>query len=270
MLIHSQHLFLSGVLSLSLLGFGQSSVQASDHPQPSKAQDSIATALPQAPLFVPPTPPPNQNAPRGRLRGGASRDACWASGANAETLPLQALIPNHQDSVWGLTATSHPQFWFYVPDLGQPTKLEFVLQDKTDAYVYRTHIQVASAGVVRIPLPESAPPLAVGSDYTWTLAMICNPQHRSRDRFVQGRIQRVELPASLEQSLETLSAAEQVPLLAAAGLWYDTLTTLGELRRQQPQDAQVLATWQQLLQEVGLSPVVTSPLVEIDLLSSVY
>ncbi len=212
-------------------------------------------------MFVPPPPPPNQNAPRGRLRGGGSRDTCWQT-LTDEALPLTALLPVQQEPVWGLTAASHPQFWFYVPASAQSAELEFVLQDATDAYVYRTRLQASTtaAGLVQVVLPESMPPLTVGQDYTWTLAMICDPQHRSRDRFVQGRIQRVRLSTALTQQLPTLSPIEQVPLLAAAGLWYDTLATLGELHVQNPEDTTILAAWLQLMQEAGLTAVARMPL----------
>ena len=49
---------------------------------------------------------------------------------------------------------------------------------------------------------------------------------------------------------------------AANGIWYETLATLADLRRQSPDDAKLTAQWMQLLQSQKLDPIANQPLVQ--------
>lgn len=208
--------------------------------------------------FIPPPPPLDQAAPRGRRRGGASR----CPGCKYDDLRLTALVPGDQlQSSLALTVAEHPTFWFYIPYTLTPSRpVEFVLQDTADNYIYKTTFTAAGtqAGVVSFSLPQKLPPLQVGQRYHWTF-MVQDP---SNFMFVQGVVQRVALSPTLLNQLKTATPTEKIALYAANGIWHEALTTLAELRRTNPQDATFKAAWTDLLHSVGLDDVMNEPILQ--------
>ncbi|WP_332962542.1 DUF928 domain-containing protein [Microcoleus sp. ARI1-A5] len=49
---------------------------------------------------------------------------------------------------------------------------------------------------------------------------------------------------------------------AKNGIWYDTLTTLAQMRRKAPDDPSLKAEWTQLLQSQKLESIADKPLVQ--------
>lgn len=203
--------------------------------------------------------PPNQGAPYGRRRGGASRGLCQ------KYQDLTALVPMVGESVGGLATAEHPTFWFFVPQPLTPDfPVEFVLQDEADNYVYKTTLTIAQtqAGVVSLSIPPTVAPLEIGKSYYWTLSIYCDPAKVSASVSVQGMVQRVSLDSTLESQVEKAMPRERVALYAANGIWYEALTTLAELHRIQPNDSSLAAAWTELLQQVGLQAIAPQPIIE--------
>lgn len=207
--------------------------------------------------FVPP-PVPYQDAPKGRRRGGASR----CPDCKNINLPLTALVPgDNSKSFLALTSTEYPTFWFYVPYALTPEhSVEFVLQDAADNYIYKTTFTAPGTpvGVVSIPLPADGAPLEIGKRYHWTFLI----QDPSNFVFVQGFVQQVTQNSTLTSQLKAATPQERIALYAANGIWHETLTTLAELRRMNPEDARLAADWVNLLQSVGLDNIATEPIVQ--------
>lgn len=207
--------------------------------------------------FVPP-PPPNYDAPSGRRKGGASR----CPECTIPTLPLTALVPGDRaKSALVLTATEYPSFWFYVPPKLTPNReIEFVLQDDRDNYIYKTTVPLlkTSAGIVRIPIPPTAPPLAIDRRYQWTLSL----QEQDKSVFVQGFIQRVAIAPDIATQLRVATPRERIALYAARGIWQDALGEIAQLRRQSPEDSSLATDWSELLQSVGLASIATQPFIQ--------
>jgi len=219
----------------------------------------IRTTLPVS--FVPP-PPPDQEAPSGRARGGASRGSC---DNHQDKKRLTALVPVTSKAVWGLTVTEYPTFWFYVPDALTPEiPIEFVLQDEEDNYVYKTTFTVSGTppGIVSVPLSSMKAPLEIGKKYYWTFSIDCDPQEPSNSIFVKGMVQRVAMNPALMSQLKPATQRERIALYAANGIWHEALTTLAELRRTEPGDAKLAATWENLLQYVDLQDIAKEPIVQ--------
>ncbi|ARV62097.1 hypothetical protein BZZ01_28805 [Nostocales cyanobacterium HT-58-2] len=188
--------------------------------------------------------------PSGRERGGAVRDRC----PNVAQ-PLTALVPSVNESPFvEQTISERPSFWFYVPYLSASyRKAEFVLIDDQEENVYAaTFPLTASPGVVNLQLPKTVPPLQEGKQYRWVLSVICNPSSRSGDVTVNGWIERVPVSATLTHQLKAASTKERVLVYTDARLWCETLTTLAELQRSNPQDQEVKADWANVLQLIGL------------------
>lgn len=215
--------------------------------------------------FTPPAPP-SGDAPTGRPRGGASRGNC-----PEVNIPLTALVPfivteakKNITNVWGLTVDERPTFWFYYPYAkGCVSQIEFKLQDNEENDMYHSAIALPEKpGVIAVPLPGTAPALAVGKNYRWFFKIYYRSVLPEPPQFVEGTIQRVNPNPTLSNQLKTATPQQQVALYAANGIWFNTLTTLAELRLKSPQDTKLADDWKSLLQSVGLGDVAAAPLIK--------
>ena len=210
--------------------------------------------------FVPPQPP-DQGAAGGRRRGAASR--C----NNCPDLQLTALVPgdSQERSLLALTVDTHPTFWIYIPQaVTSELSGEFVLQDAADNKVYETAFTTPRTpeGIVSITLPQKTAPLEIGKQYYWTFWIYSDPKAASGNVAVHGLIQRVVPNSQRLNALKQGTPQDRTALYAAYadnGIWYDALTTLAQLRRQNPQDAKLTADWVSLLHSVGLNNIASKP-----------
>lgn len=152
--------------------------------------------------------------------------------------PLTALIPARVN----YTLSTHPTFWFYVPYPSNPPRdVEFTLMDEEEMEVYSLILPISETpGIVSIRLPDSAPPLEIGQEYLWRFAYRCNPRICAEDEVVRGAIQRVAPNLTLDDRLETaIAPLQRVELYAANQLWHETVTTLTQLHRDNPEDEDI-------------------------------
>ncbi len=176
---------------------------------------------------------------------------------------MRAVLPSSAARQYSLTASEHPTFWFYLPNRPHPeTRLEFVLQDAADRYIYKTVFTQpnASAGLVNVTLPVQSSPLIANAAYSWTLSLQCDPTNPSQMTFIRGGIQRVAIAAP-QQSAPTLSTAIPTSsdqaitaqLYAQQGLWYDAITILAQALQTQPTNLATAQVWKDLLERSGLT-----------------
>lgn len=228
-------------------------------PAQSQSSESDYRKITQPELrFVPPQPP-SRGTPNGRRRGGGSRGPCKNYQA------LTALVPVTEKYVWGLTVAEHPTFWFLVPEAhsGKLT-VEFVVQDETDNYIYKTTLKMSTTktGVVKISVPSTTKPLEIDKSYKWTFSIYCAPERSSAYVFVQGSVQRVALYSAFQRQLEAATPMERVSLYANNGIWHEALTTLAEIRRTNPSDTKLAASWTNFLEQVELEDISSEPIVD--------
>jgi hypothetical protein len=209
-------------------------------------------------------PPPPRRNPGGSAAGGR-RDpsACPQDGAAsptsstatspAATAPLlTALSPTTPP---GSTLAERPTFLVYVPRTNAETA-EFSLRDQENRGVYRTTITLTQTpDIISISLPEQAV-LEVDRPYTWSFAVICNPDDRVEDRFVTGSVQRIELEPTRLQQIEQASPQQRLAVYQENGIWYDALALLFELKRSQPNDPDLSAIWREFLQSAGADTII--------------
>ncbi len=202
----------------------------------------------------PPPPPTNPDS----SAAGGRRDpmACPQDAGAATTGPaLTAFSPTTKP---GLTLAERPTFLVYVPKTSADNA-EFSLRSRDGRGVYRTTVALTNTpDIMSITLPAQAPPLEVGKQYTWSLAVICNQNDRVEDRFVTGTVQRTELDATRWKQIQQASPKEQVSLYQKADAWYDALAVLFELQRTQPNDPSITAMWREFLQSGGVSTMIDS------------
>jgi hypothetical protein len=203
--------------------------------------------------------PPNGDRPRDTA-GGASRDGgrCPQDPKNVQPY-ITAILPTNS---YGLTVASHPTFFVYLPPTAAQ-KAFFSIRDESDRDHYQTFLPLQQkSGVMAIQLPADAPPLEMGKTYKWSFAIACDSSLRPDSPLVEGQIQRVEMNSALNNQLEKATALEKAALYGKAGIWYETLSILSDLRRNQPENADIAANWADLLKSVELDAIATQPLIK--------
>ncbi len=204
-------------------------------------------------------PPPVAGAPGGR-EGGGTRGGC-TRGTPAR---LTALMP---ETNLGLTTQERPRFFWFVPATSAES-IEFALYSadankENYTQVYLTRLAIPSTpGIASLALPHSLPPLSVGQDYYWSVSILCDPDQPSGDPVVDGWVRRIAPSATLASELAQAGPQAQVSLYARNGIWFDTLTTLADLRCARPSDPGLSAGWRQLLNSVRLQTIADQPLVQ--------
>jgi len=189
---------------------------------------------------------------------GITRDNCLV-GENPK--PLTALIPN--SSGYPLTTMGYPTFFFYIPDNALEA-VEFLILDDESRLLYRNRMAISPrGGVMSVSLPTDSPmgELQPGKSYQWELALVCQKNGKEdKTTHLNGWIQRVDNPDLVAQVQQ--ANPRQVPeIYAQAGIWYDFLASLANLRRENPNDSELTQYWIEVLQSVGLAEVAEEPLI---------
>lgn len=239
--LHSASLLIALALELALAPiFVNTAIAQSNTPNGESARrNRIEDQLP--------LPPQNPNS----TTGGGRRDhgACRQDPQNSDQL-LTALSPTTKS---GLTLAERPTFFVYVPQTSAQF-VEFSLLDRNNRGIYQTTFALTNtSGLVSFTLPPDAPPLEMDKDYTWSFALICDRQNRLEDRFVTGQVRRTSLDPSLKYQIESVAPKQRLALYQKASIWYETLSTLVELQRSQPNDPNLRAAWREILQSGELN-----------------
>lgn len=188
-------------------------------------------------------------------REGAATRGCSSDNNKPR---LTGLIPGKN---MGLTMSDRPTFWFYVPYLASSTTpVEFKLTNFDDKEIYKQNLQLKNTpGIISITLPKNAPALELDQNYEWSLGINCDSQIDN----VNGRIKRVKASAEVTKQLQENRGRDRLLVYAENSFWYETLTGLIELRRQNPQDEGLKEDWENLLKsnEIGLENLASEPIV---------
>ncbi len=205
-----------------------------------QVQEKLAST---APRFLQAQTPKPQNRQQGRLPGRREPGAGRGCGGKVPEPPLTALIP---ETNLGLTSEGYPTLFFYMPK-SSAIAAEFTLLKEDQERVYeKTFAFPRTPGIFSLSLPNdySVPPLELGKNYHWYFKIICpeNPNNDGMPIYVDGWVQRV---APNRQN----------------NRWYDTLTSLAQKRRSNPNDVAIAAEWENLLRSEGLNKVARKPIV---------
>ncbi|MGC9524944.1 MAG: DUF928 domain-containing protein [Limnospira sp.] len=166
-------------------------------------------------------------------------------------ISLKALVPARG----GVTIAPYPTFWFYIPpaaDVRATLEGYFVLEDAANRRIYETRLilpKTETLLAINITA-ETLPPLEIGQSYRWFFT-VWNVDPACGNT-VSGTVERVASDPSLRAALETATYRERPQLYADHGIWYDSISTLAELRRTDPTDTTLATQWYNLLRSVGL------------------
>jgi Domain of Unknown Function (DUF928) len=199
--------------------------------------------------------PPDASGPDNR------QGATHAGGTpcQTDTLIIALIPPSNQ----GLTLSESPAFFAYVSLTSFP--VEFSLQTEDGTEVYTTTFKVEKPGIVEVRIPavgDNKKSLEINKQYQWSFSIICDPVDRSMDNYVGSFVKRIEPGPNLQKDLANPEPMARAIALANNGIWYDTISTLAQMRRQAPEDAALTAEWEKLLKSQKLDSIATQPLVQ--------
>jgi len=201
---------------------------------------------------------PAQNAPaaqpvkfRPQTSGAASvRVTGGSRGTGDTTTSLDVLTP---DEV-GLTTQEQPSLFWYQ---SQPAKAKFeltLIEDNKPKPIVQVEMdRAAGAGIQRLKLSEHNAKLTVGVEYQWVIALVTDPDNRSKDLVASGVIKRVEPAADLKQKVTSAAPTALPAVYADAGIWYDALSVLSDQIDAHPDDQALRKQRSELLRQVGLT-----------------
>jgi hypothetical protein len=206
--------------------------------------------------------PPSRGAP-GSAAAGGSRGCGCEPGQKF----LAPLVPS---DAMAFTVSEYPRFFWYVSpgsSLGEssaerPLTVRFALIDGNENMVYVKKLSVPSSGIMSHQLsPEDAAPLAENKQYHWLVTMVCDTEDASADPFIDGWVERIPVSEELQAELDNATENDRPSIYAREGIWHEALTTLAELRQQNPQDETIVSRWSELLRSVNLGDFTEEPLI---------
>ncbi|MFB2937870.1 DUF928 domain-containing protein [Aerosakkonemataceae cyanobacterium BLCC-F154] len=218
----------------------------------SSKSENIQNTLVADVTFEPPGSDKPDDTAGGASRGGECPQELMSIGGCV--IPL---IPSNTE---GLTITGRPTFFIYLPE-NSAKEVFFSLVDENNKNHYQAKIPLTGkSGIIQFTLPENAPPLEVGKNYRWAFIAIGEQGLRPDSPGVQGRIRRIEPNVTLQTQLQNVTPIERAALYGKNGIWYETLASLAEARKLQPNDPNLVNKWEQLLKSVGLEAIASQPL----------
>jgi hypothetical protein len=186
--------------------------------------------------------PPLRGMPINRI-GAATR-------SNVSVLPtIRAIVPEHT----GLTLQANPVLYWHL-SRPAPCSIEISLIDDSQYEpLWQNRIsQPVLAGFHRIRLTDIGLKLDMGKSYKWFVALVMDPDHRSKDVIAGGVIERVNPSELLKQKLSRSDPLQRVSIFAEEGIWYDALTAISDLIDARPGDSALENIRTDLLTQVGL------------------
>ena len=200
----------------------------------------------------------NQGKP-GATQGGASRRGECIAELNNSKVDITPILPSPNQS---LTSASHPTFLAHVPSTSA-NKVFLRIKGDKEEYEYTTILPISGqGGIIRVTLPPEAPALKIAQNYQWFLAVMCQGSLLPDSPTVQGSVTRVATTIKSSEQFPAMSRLEQAQMYAEAGIWYETISILAQLREEKPEDSNLFSIWEKVLSSVGLKSLAQAELVD--------
>lgn len=213
-----------------------------------------ASALPALMSLKFPQAPENTGAPGATVGGGVRSGGGQCLNLDANTPPLQVLVPTFLTSP--KTTSQTPTLYFYVPD-NQGKIGEIRLENILGEAIYQERLTIdPQASILSATLLPNTP-LDANEMYSWSLRIICDPAEPSQDVFLKGSFEYVDRPEALPPIPEPITPDNALAIAgqyAEKGLWLDSLNLLFFVHPSSPQE------WEEMLESAGLGDLVGVPL----------
>ena len=194
---------------------------------------------------------PSRTAGAGRRSGIPAGELC----VDTSKPRLTVLMPKNNI---GTTIAPNPTMAWFIPEhKAREAELVIVDRDLREEVYFASFQLPEGENIVKFELPKELK-LKSGTNYSWSLSMVCDYQDRSKDEVVRGLLERTELNESLEVQLEEQQDLDKVEVYANANAWNETLLSILSLREKHPQE------WREFLTSVELGDLAEFPIVEIE------
>jgi len=236
------------ILAALLCAGGAEIVRADDAP-------AKASAAAQAPTST-------QTSAHVRFRpqtkdAGSVRVTGGSRGTGESSVTLDVLAP---DEV-GITTQEQPSlFWYQSKPANAKFELTLLQDNKVKPIVQVQMERSSKAGIQRLKLADYGAKLTPGVEYQWVIALVADPDNRSKDLVASGVIKRIEPDANLKTKLASATPAALAGIYADAGIWYDALSVLSDQIEAAPESQALRQTRADLLRQVGLNTAASSDL----------
>ena len=208
-------------------------------PRESAAESSQAAQKPAAESLV--YVPPRRGAPALHRRyGGGTRGGIGAPPA------ILALAPADHAA---LTSKEQPVlYWFASSRIETPVEVSLTDENGEAPEFEGTMTPPIEAGIHPIRLTDYGVRLVPGKQYRWSVALVFDPERRSKDILTYGWVQRVE-----KTGQASTRSKESTTDLARAGLWYDAVMAISGQIDAAPTDRNLRRERALLLDQVKLT-----------------
>jgi hypothetical protein len=188
--------------------------------------------------------PPLRGSPGGRVGGGTR-------GASLEApVSLSVLVPDHV----GITLKNQPHlYWFISRKTTHPIEVTITEKDAVKPVLEARLKPLEKAGFQCIRLEDHGVQLRQNVPYKWFVAVVTDPDRRSRDILSGGMIEVLSPSADLSARLSQTPKAKQPFVLAEEGVWYDALAGLSDRIDASPKNLSLRKQRAALLDQVGLN-----------------
>jgi len=198
-------------------------------------------------------PPLGLGAPTGLIAGGSrGTTTCLSGNFGNENAALMLSVLAPTDHI-GLTVHEQPSLYWY---LSAPTgcQVEVTLTDEqtVEPLLDLNLSPPLKPGVQRVRLADHGVHLTPGVQYQWAVALVPDPEHRSKDIVAASGIERIEATETFRAELAQADKTTIPALYAEAGLWYDAVGAISELIGAAPQDPTLRMQRAALLGQVRL------------------
>ena len=196
-----------------------------------------------SPMFI--YKPPKRGKPGNRVGGGTR-------GQGDNISPLAALVPDHT----GLTTKNQPSLYWFLAN-STTNRIEFTISNKQkiNPLLEISLTNPDRQGIQCIHLSDYGLKLSSGIEYQWFVALVPDPDSRSKDIVAGGTIKHIKPPKTLTQRLTKAGMMKIPGIYADEGIWYDALSAICELIKTHPHDKNLRLQRASLLQQVGLPEV---------------
>jgi hypothetical protein len=236
-------IYLTPLLALLTITFPSERNLTAADPAESPAAPVIAEASPApAPTKLLYKPPAGAGNIPTRVSGGAR-------GGNEIDTVLLPLVPDHV----ALTTQAQPSlFWFQSKSAKAKFELAVVEPKNPKPLLSLNSPDADKPGIHRIKLARYKVELKPDVAYEWSVAIVPDPENRSKDVIAKGVIKRINPPAYLASQVEKGDDLARASAYAQAGIWYDALDAISNAIEASPNDSSLREQRAALLKQVGL------------------
>ena len=186
------------------------------------------------------------------VRGGKKRcpPSDYCLNIQESKAPLTALMP--KGTKFAKTTIANPTFYLYIPkndgNIGY-----FMLMDENKNSIYEQEFKLTKqSGILKVSIPKTIN-IKINQKYSWSFSIICDPDYWMKAPYVKGSLQRIKLSQNIKKNLNEATILEKAKMYAKLKIWHETLSTVADLRSQQPKE------WEELLISVGLKAICQEP-----------